>query len=45
VYVEIVARVHDGRDVGRRHGADEPPQELPRTDASRERDDLHERRA
>ena len=45
VDVEVVSRVHDGRDVGSRHGADEPSQELPRADATRERDDLHERRA
>ena len=45
VDVDVVAGVHDRRDVDRRHGADEPAQELPRTDTSCERDDLHERRA
>jgi hypothetical protein len=45
VHVDVVARVPDHRDVGWRHRSDEPAQELPRADASRERDDLHEHRA
>ena len=45
VHVDVVAGVHDRRDVGGRHRADESAQELPRTDTPCERDDLHERRA
>ena len=45
VDVEVVARVHDRGDIGRRHRANETAQELPRADASRECDDIHSSRA
>jgi hypothetical protein len=45
VDVEVIAGVHDRRDVRRRKGAHETAQELPRADTAGERDDLHGSRA
>ncbi len=45
VHVQVVARVHDRGDVGRRHRANETAQELARADTSGECDDFHGSRA
>ena len=41
VHLDVVRGVHDHRDVGGRHGADQPAQELPRADPAGERRHLH----
>ena len=45
VHVQVVAGVHDRRDIDRRHRANETAQELPRADTSGECDDFQESRA